>query len=300
MSVKVTNIFGAPVNGYVSGQVNEVFTCPTPTPTPTRTSTPTPTPTPSSTPTPTPTPTPTISPTPTPTPTPTTSVPNLVYNLDAANYSSIPTNNSTDLGTSSYTVTTNTPNSRITWNSANGGVFRSNFGGDGIGDYIIGGPNFSSTQSYTVFMAYKLNTASAAGGSTANYGRLLNSNTGSPDWLMGGYSAYPKVFYTNGVTINLTGAARDTVWHLDFVVVSGTGASKRADLYSATSSQPTTTTFTSTNSGISGFNSLRLFAKSDGNECAPGDIGFVKVWDGALSLSDIQSQYALYKTRFGY
>jgi len=149
-------------------------------------------------------------------------------------------------------------------------------------------------------MAYRLNTASVGPpGNTTNYGRLLNSNTATPDFLMGGYSGYPQALFINGVTVNLTGTARDTnVWRLDWAVIDGNV--KKADLYSATSSQPTTTVYTTTNASISAFNQLRLFAKSDGNECAPGDIGFVKVWDGKLTLSEIQTQYALYKTRFGY
>jgi hypothetical protein len=116
---------------------------------------------------------------------------------------------------------------------------------------------------------------------------------------MGGYSGYPQALFINGVTVNLNGTARDTgVWRLDWAVVNGTTG--KADLYSATSAQPTAAVYTITNAGVSAFNQLRLFAKSDGNECAPGDIGFVKVYNGALSLSDIQTQYALYKTRFGY
>jgi hypothetical protein len=226
-------------------------------------------------------------------------IPTLVFDLDAANYSAVPTNGTTVAGTGAYTIATSTTNSRITWSSDNSGLFRSNFGGDGIGDYITGGPNWGAGQSYTVFMAYKLNTASAAGGSTANYGRLLNSNTGTPDFLMGGYSGYPQALFINGVTVNLNGTARDTgVWRLDWAVVNGTTG--KADLYSATTSQPTTTAYTTTNASVSAFNKLRLFAKSDGNECAPGDIAFVKVYDGVLDLATIQALYATHKGRFGY
>jgi len=226
--------------------------------------------------------------------------PSLVYDLDAANYSAVPTNGTTVAGTGTYTIATSTTNSRITWNPANGGLFRSTYGGDGIGDFITGGPNWGSSQSYTVFMAYKLNSANPTfPGNATNYGRLLNSNTANPDWLMGGYSGYPRAFFTNGVTVNLTGTARDTnVWRLDWAVVDA--VAKTANLYSATTVQPTTPVYSTTNAAVSAFNQLRLFAKSDGNECAPGDIGFVKVWDGVLSLSEIQEQYALYKTRFGY
>jgi hypothetical protein len=227
-------------------------------------------------------------------------VPSLVYDLDAANYSAVPTNGTTVAGTGAYTIATSATNSRITWSSDNSGLFRSNFGGDGIGDFITGGPNWGSGQSYTIFMAYRLNTASVGPpGNTANYGRLLNSNTSSPDFLMGGYSGYPRALFINGVTVNLTGTARDTgVWRLDWAVING--VTKKADLYSATSTQPTAIIYTATNASISGFNQLRLFAKSDGNECAPGDIAFVKVYDGVLDLATIQALYTTHKARFGY
>jgi hypothetical protein len=39
---------------------------------------------------------------------------------------------------------------------------------------------------------------------------------------------------------------------------------------------------------------------NSGFEAHPGDIGVVKVWDGALTLAQIQTEYANYKTRFGY
>ena len=140
-------------------------------------------------------------------------------------------------------------------------------------------------------MAYKLNA-----GLTANYGRLLNSNTGTPDWLMGGYSSTSKAWFANGVTINLSGPT-DTVWHIDFVTFSKTVG----NIFSSTSVQPTSTpTYTNTSSTISGFNQLKLYSKSDGNECAAGDIGVIKVWTGVLSTAQMQSEYNAYKTRFGY
>ena len=183
---------------------------------------------------------------------------------------------------------------RINWFGDRGGVFSNYFSGDGINAFITGGPNIPANTSYTVMMAYRLND-----GLTANYGRLLNSDTASPDFLMGGYSNYPKVYFSNGVSINLTGAARDTVWHIDFVTFDKT--STVGNVFSSTSSQPTATpTYTATNSGISGFNQLKLFSKSDGNECAAGDIGMVKVWNGVLTTTQMQTEYNAYKARFGY
>jgi len=201
--------------------------------------------------------------------------------------------------TGTYTISasvsqssTSITGARITWAGTQGGIFSNYFSGDGIAAYITGGPNIGAATKYTVMMAYKLNV-----GTTANYGRLLNSNTASPDWLMGGYSNYPKAWFSNGVTINLTSAARDTVWHIDFVTFTKTVG----NIYSSTTVQPTSTpTYTNTSSTISGFNQLKLYSKSDGNECAAGNIGMVKVWTGVLSTAQMQAQYAAYKARFGY
>ena len=201
--------------------------------------------------------------------------------------------------TGTYTISasvsqssTSITGARITWAGTQGGIFSNYFSGDGIAAYITGGPNIGAATKYTVMMAYKLNV-----GVTADYGRLLNSNTASPDWLMGGYSNYPKAWFSNGVSINLNGATKDTVWHIDFVTFTKTVG----NIYSSTSAQPTSTpTYTNTSSTISGFNQLKLYSKSDGNECAAGNIGMVKVWTGVLSTAQMQTQYAAYKARFGY
>lgn len=201
--------------------------------------------------------------------------------------------------TGTYTISasvsqtsTSITGARINWVGTQGGIFSSYFSGDGINAYITGGPNIGAATSYTVMMAYKLNV-----GTTADYGRLLNSNTASPDWLMGGYSNYPKAWFANGQSINLTGATKDVVWHIDFVTFNkATG-----NIFSSTSAQPTSTpTYTLASSSISGFNQLKLYSKSDGNECAAGNIGMVKVWTGVLTTAEMQAQYAAYKTRFGY
>jgi len=72
-------------------------------------------------------------------------------------------------------------------------------------------------------------------------------------------------------------------------------------VYTATSAQPTTTSFTATNLGSGGGpNQIRLFSRSAGTEVQTGDIGFVKAYNGILTLGDVQGLYAQYKTRFGY
>lgn len=214
----------------------------------------------------------------------------VVYNLDAANYSAMPANGVTITG--SYTLTVSNTNSRISWNSVNGGVFRSAYVGDSMGDYMSGGPNYSAgNQSYTIFLAYKL--------STSTTGRLINTNNEAlTDFVMGAYNGRPKVYYTTATNVNLSGATADTVWHLDWAVFDKVTGFAR--LYSATSVQPTTYAYTATNTGTKGPNQLRLFNRASGTEAHPADIGVVKVWDGALTLAQIQTEYNTYKTRFGY
>jgi hypothetical protein len=186
-----------------------------------------------------------------------------------------------------YTITSNAGSS-LTWNSANGGTFaKSNNTGT---DYIIGGPNYVTAQSYTVFMAYKLSATSA--------GRLLNTNNeASKDWLMGAYNGNPNTFYPN-FSVNLPGSGADTVWHLDWATWDTT--TNTGKLYTSTTTAPTTHSFTGTNAGGGGFNQLRLFSRSGGAEVQSGNIGFVKVYDGVLDISTIQSLHATYKARFGY
>ena len=214
-----------------------------------------------------------------------TSDPILVYDLDAANFSAVPTNGITVNG---FTLTVANAGSSISWNSANGGVFRkSNATGT---DVIYGGPNYATGQSYSVFMAYKLSATAS--------GRLLNTQSeASKDWLMGAYNGNPKTFYPN-FSVNLPSTGADTVWHLD--VATWNTSTSLGQLYAATNTQPTTTSFTATNGGGGGFNQLRLFSRSAGSEVQTADIAFVKVYNGVVSLAKVQSLYAAYKTRFGY
>jgi hypothetical protein len=213
----------------------------------------------------------------------------VVYNLDAANFSAVPSTGATD-ATGNFTLTVSNTNSRISWNSANLGVFRSTYIGDSMGDFICGGPDYSAGgQSYTIFVAYKL--------ATTTTGRLINTNNETNgDFVMGGYNGKPKVYYTNGVTINLSGETADTVWHMDWAVFNSTTGV--GSIYSATNNQPLSYAYTATNASIRGPNQLRLFNRASGTEASPGDISVVKVWNGALTLAQIQAEWAAYYTRY--
>ena len=220
---------------------------------------------------------------------------NLVYNLDGANYSAMPTNGSTIDGTGAFPITMTNANSSMAWNSSNGGVFRKST--SNTSDLLLGGPNYSSgSQPYTVFMAYKWD------GGTA--GRLLNANSASPDWLLGlwGSSGAKMDIAFNGAFVGGSSTAADTAWHFIWLTDDGLNTTNSTKSYIATNTAPSTTN--GTRSGSSGFNGLRLFGRfvnaSTSSEPVTGDVGFVKVWDGALSLSEIQELHTYYKTRFGY
>jgi hypothetical protein len=189
--------------------------------------------------------------------------------------------------TNTYTMSITNAGS-ISWSSTNGGSFaKSNNVGT---DVIYGGPNYATSQSYSVFMAYKLSATAS--------GRLLNTqNEAVKDWLMGAYNGNPKTFYPN-FSVNLPSTGADTVWHLDWATWNT--STSLGQLYAATNTQPTGTAFTATNAGGGGFNQLRMFSRSAGSEVQSGNIAFIKVYNGVLTLAQIQAQYAAYKTRFGY
>jgi len=214
----------------------------------------------------------------------------LVYDLDAENYSAVPVNGSTVAGTGGYTVTVANAGSRLSWNSANNGVFRFTGSGTTTTDTMYGGPNWATGQSYSVFMAYKLSTAAS--------GRLLNTQSeASKDWLMGAYNGNPNTFYPN-FSVNLPATGADQVWHFGWATWNTTTST--GQLWIATNTQPTNYSYTGTNAGGGGFNQLRLFSRSAGPEVQTGDIGFVKAYSGVLTLADIQGLYNYYKARFGY
>ena len=207
----------------------------------------------------------------------------LVYDLDAANYAAVPTNGSIVNG---FTLTVSNAGGSISYSSANGGSFaKSNNVGT---DVIYGGPNYVTGQSYTVFMAYKLSATSA--------GRLLNTQSeASKDWLMGAYNGNPSTFYPN-FTVNLPSSGADTVWHLDWATWNT--STSTGTLYTSTSTAPTNFAYQVTNAGGGGFNQLRMFSRSSGSEVQSGNIAFVKVYDGVLTLSEIQALHATYRARF--
>jgi hypothetical protein len=219
----------------------------------------------------------------------------LIYDFDAANFSAVPTNGNLVSG---YTLSVTNAGS-ISYVSANGGYFSKN---NSVGtDTIIGGPNYTSTsQSYTVFMAYQVN--SIAGG------RLLNTaNEATNDWLMGSYyngSYFKNVFYP-AATVNLSSDTYtgDSGWN--FVWGSYNAVSGNANVYIASSSVnnvsgPSTFYKQLTGqSGAHGFNQLRLWSRSAASETQTGNVGFIKVYNGDCTISQIQSMWSTYHTRFG-
>ena len=214
----------------------------------------------------------------------------LVYNLDAANYSALPVNGSTVAGTGAYPITVSNTTSRLSWSSANGGIFTMSGAGASTTDTMVGGPNWVTGQSYSVFMAYQATATQA--------GRLLNTNNeASKDWLMGLYTGNPNTFYPNG-TVNLPATGADLVWHFGWATFNT--STTVGQLWIATNTQPTTFTYTATNAAFGGFNQLRLFSRSGGSEVQTGNIGLVQAYSGIFTTADIQGLYAQYKSRFGY
>jgi hypothetical protein len=221
--------------------------------------------------------------------------PNLVLDLDAANYAAMPANGSTIAGTGSYAINVVNPTPRISWSSDNGGVFRVTTAS--TNNFMTFGPNFtSSSQAYTVGMAYKWNGATA--------GRLLNANTADPDFLMGlwGAPAARMNIAFAGSFVGTNGTAADTAWRFIWFTCTGTVSATRSKSYIATTTTPSGTNGTASDNG--GFNGLRLFGRfvnsTTSSEQVDADVGFVKIWDGELTLAQIQAQYAANAARFGY
>jgi len=216
----------------------------------------------------------------------------LVLDLDAANYAAMPANGSTIAGTGAFAITTSNTNSSMAWADTNGGIFRKTTANDT--DMLRFGPNYSSSsQAYTVMMVYRSVSGTA--------GRLLNANTASPDWLMGlwGNSGGVQDIFFNGSFLGSSSTAQTGAWRFAWMTSNGTTTT---NAYAAGSTAPTGTH--GTRAGVSGFNGLRLFGRFvstvQNTEVVTADVGLVKVWDGALTLAEIQAQHAAYKTRFGY
>ena len=143
--------------------------------------------------------------------------PALVLDLDAANYSAVPTNGTTVAGTGAHTITTSNTYASLAWNSANGGVFRKSSTINNFNDMFFGGPNYSSgTQAYTVFMAYKWDGVTG--------GRLLNANSTSPDFLMGLWASSGttrmNIAY-NGSFVGANSNVANTVWRFIWLTDDG-------------------------------------------------------------------------------
>jgi hypothetical protein len=116
--------------------------------------------------------------------------------------------------------------------------------------------------------------------------------------MMGAYNGFVNAFYPN-YSVNLPSSGTNAVWN--FIWGTWNATTGLGQVYTATSTQPTTTAFTATNLGSGGGpNQIRLFSRSAGSEVQTADIGFVKAYDGVLTLAEIQALHAAYKTRFGY
>jgi len=182
----------------------------------------------------------------------------------------------------------------MSWSATNGGIFRKT--ADTDTDFLTFGPDYSATSDdYTVMMVYRSQPGAA--------GRLLNANSAAPDWLAGLWGnagGVQDVFY-NGNFVGGTTPA-DNAWQFIWATYNGNAGSPTSQNYVANSTIPTTTFGTDTTNG--GFNGLRLFGRyaspTTSTEVPTADVGLVKVWDGVLTLSDIQGEWATYKTRFGY
>jgi hypothetical protein len=218
----------------------------------------------------------------------------LVVDLDAANYSAVPVNGSTIAGTGAFSITVLNPTPRISWNGANGGVFRVTTASSN--NFLTFGPNYGSAQAFTVGMAYKWNGVTP--------GRLLNANSSSPDFLMGLWGSGAGVMdiaYADAF-VGASNTPANTAWRFIWFTNTGSAGATKAKSYIATNTAPSGTNGTgSTNNG---FNGLRLFGRfvnsTTSSEQVDADVGFVKVWNGELTLAEIQAQHAYYKTRFGY
>jgi len=216
-----------------------------------------------------------------------------IIDFDAAYYSAVPTNGSTIIGTGAYAITVANPGNNISWNSANGGVFRVTTASST--DFLAFGPNYSSgTQAYTVGMAYKWN------GTTP--GRLLNANSASPDLLLGlwgsGICLMDIVFTEGSSFIGGNSTEADNNWHFVWLTFKGREDPEKTTAYKDYLGG--TPHFNGSNSSGTGFNGLRLFSKYDGSEEVDADVAFVKVWDTELSLTQVRAEHSKYRARFGY
>jgi hypothetical protein len=187
--------------------------------------------------------------------------------------------------TGTYPITVNNAGS-VDWSNAGEGswIKTSNVGTD----WIKGGPDYTTGQSYTVFMAYKLSTTSS--------GRLLNTNSEVvKDWYMGSLNGNPSAFSPN-FAVNQPVSGADTIWHLDWATWDNSTSTGK--LYTSTNTAPTDAAFTATDANGGGFNQFRIFNRNGALDTQTGNIAFVKVYNGVLTLAEIQALHAQYVSRF--
>jgi len=220
--------------------------------------------------------------------------PALILDLDAARYTAMPADGTTIAGTGGYTITTLNPGGSMSWDPANGGIFRKT--APDPTDFLTFGPDYSATsEDYTVMMVYRSQPGAL--------GRLLNANSAAPDWLAGlwGNSGGVQDVFYNGNFVGGT-TPQDNAWQFIWATYNGNAGAPFSQNYVANSTVPTTTFGTEPTNG--GFQGLRLFGRysnaTTSTEVPTADVGLVKVWDGVLTLSEIQTQWSAYRTRFGY
>ena len=213
-----------------------------------------------------------------------------VFDLDAANFTAMPVNGTIVNG---FPLTVVNSGGTIVRSNNNGGTFVQTY--NYPYDYISGGPNYETGKSYTVFLAYKLIL-----GTSDSFGRLLTTANWpgtNGNWIMGSYNSRPKTFYPN-ISVSLSLYDLDDIWHLDFATWNT--STYTGTLYATTNTAPVNYThqLVSTNGG--GFNGLRLFSFPNDTYPHRGHIAFVKVYDGVLTLPEMQSLHTTHKARFGY
>ena len=217
----------------------------------------------------------------------------LVLDLDAANYTAMPVNGTVIAGTGAYVITTLNSGGSMSWDPADGGIFRKTTAADT--DFLTFGPDYSATSAaYTVMMVYRSQPPAE--------GRLLNANSDSPDWLEGlwGNSGAKQNVFFNGDFVGSPTAADDN-YQFIWATYNGNPGASVSQNYIANSGSPY---LYGTNSTNGGFNGLRLFGRyftpTVSSEVPTADVGLVKVWNGVLTLVEIQAQWTAYRVRFGY
>jgi hypothetical protein len=233
----------------------------------------------------------------------------LVLNVDAGFTPSYPKNSNTW-----YDVSVNTNNGTLT----NGPTFSSDGGGsvvfDGVDDYVTFGTNeiFNfGTSNFTIQYSYKSTYTSVqtmqvigktnGGLPSVTYGWLVATATSdvyfaisSVDGSWGGLGTY--IVRTNNANVN------NGSWHIITIVVDRSVSN--ISIYKNGVSQTIVPWVGSggnlTSVGdISNTLDMRIGAESDNQYYFPGRLGFVQLYNKALSASEVLQNYNATKGRFG-